>query len=265
MRRVYLRNVLVVCAALAVGFGVTAVANACSANQQTCSSGWGVSEAFFGKGGSLCDPTSSNPNDYEHSPTYCAKTAIGETGVGNVTSPTYQAQAGFNTDRYPSLTLIVNNPNANLGYLSTGSPSTTTATFSVQTYLASSYIITTSGSAPTNNGAGLHTLTPITTGGGGSSSAGTEQFGMNLVANTSPTTFGANASCQTSGFCTLGTVPTNYGTTNKYYYNNGDTIATGSSNTGQTNYTISYIFNISNLTPDGTYTFNQSIVATSTF
>src|SRR6266567_4507417 len=109
MRRVYLRNVLVIATALVAGLGVSRAAYACIPNQQTCSSGFGVSEAYFGQGGSLCDP--SNPSTSEQSTNYCAKTAIGETSVGNVSSTSYQAHAGFNTDRYPSLTLLVNDSN----------------------------------------------------------------------------------------------------------------------------------------------------------
>src|SRR5260221_5152016 len=153
MRRSYLRNTVALLAALVMGFGVTSVANACSGNQQTCSSGFGVSEAFFGQGGSLCDP--SNPSTSEHSTNYCAKTAIGETGVGKVTSGNqYQAQAGFNTDRYPSLTLLVNDSscqdyqsggvNLDLGILDVSATKTTNGNFSVKTYLASGYNVTTS-------------------------------------------------------------------------------------------------------------------------
>jgi hypothetical protein len=48
-------------------------------------------------------------------------------------------------------------------------------------------------------------------------------------------------------------------------YRDGDAIAFSPKSSGDTRYTISYIFNISNVTPAGTYTMAQSLVATSTF
>lgn len=261
MKRVVL-SVSALLAVLAVFLGAISPAYACSNGQQSCSTGptgYGVSEVFFGTGGEL-NTCSTGPTGY------CAKTAVGETGVG-LSCPTGPnkdcIQAGYNTDRQPSLTFIVGAPaTPNLGYLNTGNVATDYATFSVQTYLASGYIVQAYGS-PTSNG-NPHVLTPITTPGGATSAPGTEQFGMNLVVNTSPVV-GVAAACQTPSFCTLGTIASNYANANKFYYTSGDAIVTGSSSTGQTNYTISYIFNISGATPDGTYTLNQSLVATSTF
>src|SRR4051812_4600655 len=98
---------------------------------QSSSSNYQVNEVFFGSGGAL-DVCSTN---------YCAKQSVGETGVGNVASPNYQAQAGFNTDRTPYLQFIVNGVNTDVGVLSTGSTTTTTATFSVKNYLSSGYSV----------------------------------------------------------------------------------------------------------------------------
>jgi len=48
-------------------------------------------------------------------------------------------------------------------------------------------------------------------------------------------------------------------------YQKGDTIARATKSSGETDFTISYIFNTTNVTPGGTYTVNQVLVATSTF
>jgi hypothetical protein len=133
--------------------------------------------------------------------------------------------------------------------------------------LASGYIVQTVGSSPTNNAVSPHSLNALT--GGGTSSPGTEQFGINLVANTTgcgaPANFGAAPVQIPDSTFSFGAAASGYNTCGTFKYNNGDTIASSSKSSGETDYTISYLFNISSTTPDGFYTFNQSIVATSTY
>jgi hypothetical protein len=240
-----------------VGFGVIGLAllllipaTALAGQYQSASSNYEVNEVFFGSGGAL-NVCSTN---------YCSKESIGETAVGDTSSPNYQAHAGFNTDRSPYLQFIVNGTDTNIGVLSTGSTTTSTATFSVKSYLSSGYSVVTVSGPPQNNTYTMHALSTPT-----ASSAGTEQFGMNLVANTSPTTFGAAPVQNPSGVFSFGTVSSGYNTANLYKYVPGSTIAYSNSSSGETDYTISYIFNISNLTAGGTYTFNDVLVATATF
>lgn len=208
-----------------------------------------VNEVFFGAGGAL----------HNCGTTYCAKESIGETTVGNTKGTTYQAQGGFNTNRFPFLQFIVNGTSTDLGGLSTGSATTTTATFSVKTYLASSYQVVTVSTPPKNNAYTMHALSSAT-----ASSPGTEQFGINLVANTSPTV-GANAVQVPSSSFSFGSAVAGYNTTNLFKYNQGDVIASSNKSSGETDYTISYLYNISVLTPGGFYSFNDILVATSTF
>lgn len=240
-----------------VNFGVVGLvvlllmpATALAGQFQSSSTDYGVNEVFFGSGGALNDCSTS----------YCAKEAIGETAVGNPKSTNYQARAGFNTDRSPYLQFIVNGTNTNIGVLSTGSTTTSNATFSVKSYLSSGYTVVTVSNPPKNNTYTMHALGTPT-----ASSAGTEQFGMNLVANTSPTTFGVGPVQNPSGTFSFGTVSAGYNTANLYQYIPGSTIASSNSSSGETDYTISYIFNISNLTAGGNYTFNDVLVATATF
>jgi hypothetical protein len=217
---------------------------------QASSPNYQVNEIFFGNGGALNDCSTN----------YCAKESAGETAVGNPSSTNYQAHAGFNTDRTPFLQFVVNGGSINVGVLSTGSATTTTATFSVKNYLSSGYSVVTVSSPPQNNSYTMHNLSSAT-----ASSAGTEQFGMNLVANTSPTTFGAGPSQVPNSTFSFGQAASGYNTANLYKYNAGDTIAYSNSSSGETDYTISYIYNISNITPGGTYIFNDVLVATATF
>lgn len=239
-----LKFVALLCLLIVAGSGGVALA------AQSQSSHYQVNEVYFGSGGAL-NLCSSN---------YCAKESAGALGVGRTASPSYQAHAGFNTDRQPFIQFIVSSSNIDIGTLTPGTTKTATATFSVKTYLASGYSVTTQATPPANNGYVMQALATPT-----ASSAGQEQFGINLVANTSPTAFGSGPVQVPSSSFGFGQVASGYDQTNKYKYADGDVIAYSSKSSGETDYTISYIFNVSNVTPGGTYVMNDVLVATSTF
>lgn len=225
--------------------------------QQSSSTHYQVNEVYFGTGGELNACSTS----------YCSKQAAGELGVGNTTSTNYQAQGGFNTDRTPYIQFNVTGGSTDLGVLSTGWASVATGTFSVKTYLAGGYTVQTVSNPPTNTlptSPMLHTLSTPT-----ASSPGTEQFGINLVANTvgcgAPTTFGANPVQVPDSTFSFGTVASGYGTCGLFKYVKGDTIAQSTRSTGETDYTISYLFNISNVSAAGEYDFHHVLVATATY
>ena len=218
--------------------------------ESATSTNYQVNNVFFGSGGSLNDCST----------TYCAKNSAGEITIGNPSSPNYQARAGFNTSRQPYIEMTVNTVNTNLGTLSSTTTATTTASFTVSTYLAHGYIVVNGSPPPSNNGYFLTNLATPT-----ASQAGVEQFGINLVANTSPISFGSNAVQLPDSSFSFGQAASGYNSANLYKYNQGDTIAFSNQSSGQTTYTISYIFNISNVTPGGTYVFNHVLIATSTF
>jgi hypothetical protein len=220
------------------------------ATSLSSSSDYQVDQVFFGSGGEL----NSCSTDY------CSKQSAGELTVGNTASSNYQAQGGFNTNREPFIEFDVSNTNVDLGTLSPNTTATTTATFSVSTYLAHGYTVVNASDPPTNNS---HTMTALTT--PTASAAGTEQFGINLAANTVPTTFGADPSLQPDSTFSYGEADIDYSAANYFKYVKGDAIASSTKSTSQTLYTISYIFNISHITPGGTYTFHHVLVATSTF
>lgn len=240
-----------------------AMTEACT-NAQSCGNSFEVNEVFFGSGGGYGYGAGANSTC---SNSYCADEALGETTVGNTQGGLFQAWAGFNTFRTPSLTFVVNSGNINIGKLTPTSTGTATTLFAVQTYLASGYTIMTDSPPPQNGGYYM-----LTSGSATNSTLGSEQFGINLVANTVPAALSgvsANPTCATAGFCNMSTVAisSNYNQQNKYYYPSSgvDTLVNVSSSNSLINYTISYIYNISVTTPGGTYTFNQILVATSTF
>jgi hypothetical protein len=221
--------------------------------QQSSSTNYQVNEVFFGNGGELNTCSSS----------YCSKQSAGEMTVGNTSSSAFSAQAGFNTNREEYIAFSVTGGTTDLGVLSTGSAATATGTFAVKTYLAGGYVVKTVSDPPTNTLPNKPLLNALPT--PTASSPGTEQFGINLVANTSPTTFGANPIQVPDGTFSFGTVASGYNTPNLYKYVKGDTIAQSTRSSGETDYTISYLYNISNVTAAGEYQLHHVLVATSTY
>lgn len=177
--------------------------------------------------------------------------------IGNSSSTNLQVQAGSTTTADPTLSFAVLTYNSAFGSFSPTVASTTTSTFSVVDYTSFGYAVQIIGTPPTN---GSHSITPMST--TGTSSPGTEQFGINLVANTLPAVFGANPDNGSFGF---GTAATNYNTANNYRYVSGETIASAPKSSGETIYTISYMVNVSSITPGGQYSSNQSIICTGTY
>jgi hypothetical protein len=180
---------------------------------------------------------------------------------GNTASANYQAQAGFNTTDTPMLEFVVAGGSIDFGVLSTGATATGTSTFSVRTYLSSGYVVTAMGPTLTSEGGATITAMASTA----ASSAGSEQFGMNLVANTSPATFGADPIQFPDSTFSFGSVASGYGTTNQYKYVQGDIVAQSVKSSGQTTFTASYIANVAALTDSGHYVSVQDFVVTATF
>ena len=218
---------------------------------QTSSSSYCVNEAFFGSGGEL-NACSAN---------YCSKQSLGETAVGNTASAGFQAQGGFNTNREPYIEFTVSNTDVDLGTLTATTTKTATATFTVKAYLAHGYEVVNASDPPVNNSYTMQAITGLPT----TSQVGTEQFGINLVANSSPVTYGANPVNIPNNTFAYGQVTNDYDVPNNFHYAKGDIIAYSTQSTSDTEYTISYLFNISNVTPGGTYALHHVIVATATY
>lgn len=231
---------------LLIFLGLPAVAMAA----QSASTNFQVNQVFFGSGGELNACSTS----------YCSKQSAGEMGVGNTASANYQAQAGFNTNREPYIEFTVSNTNVDLGTLTANTTKTASSSFSVKTYLAHGYVVSNASDAPTNGSYIMQALAVPT-----SSQTGVEQFGINLVANTNPIIFGANPSHTPDATFSFGQVGLDYSYNDMYKYQKGDVVAFSSQSSSYTNYTISYIFNISHVTPGGSYLFHHVLVATSTF
>lgn len=221
---------LLVAALLVVGSAGTAWA------QTSSSDSYQVTETQFSSGSTLESCSGS----------YCARATIGD-GGGFAEGPNNTASFGPITPDEPMLEVIVNPGESNLGVLTTEQTATKTTTVQIRNYLSEGYTLQITGDPP---GYANHKLaTPSTP---TASTPGTEQFGINVVANTAPTV-GANPVQVPSGEFSFGSVTANYATPNLFMYNNGDVVARSTSSSGRTDYTISMIVNVSNSTPAGKF------------
>ncbi len=193
---------------------------------------------------------------------------LGDTFAGNSASASYQTNAGFNTTAQPTLTFTVNAPaSVNLGLLSSASATFGIATFDVTNYTSYGYQVIMIGSPPTYNS---HALAPLTT--DTASSAGTEQFGVNLVANT-VAGVGANPGAPPSGINSQGVAGNgannNYAQSDKWRFNSGEVVASAPRSSGATRFTMTFLANISTVntpvTPASGYTGSLTLVATGTY
>jgi hypothetical protein len=163
---------------------------------------------------------------------------------------------------------------AALNLLSLTAAQTATATFSVKDYTTWGYAVTIIGTPPQN---GAHQLAAMGTQSTNStlcapscsSNPGiTEQFGINLRANpslgegTDPVPIPSAAFSQ---YLPANVLPLPYRTQDSYRYFSGDTIASAVGKSGETDYTISFMANMTSTTPGGSYSGNFTIVATGTY
>jgi len=217
---------------------------------QYSSDSYSIDEYFFGSGGTI-ESTSAS---------YSMRASVGDIGVGNAIADAFQLYAGYTTTDDEYLEMVVTPATVNLGLVTPTTTVTGEATFYVRTYLASGYAVTTFSETPANGDYNIANLATPT-----ASSAGDEQFGINLVVNTDPESFGADPMQDPDNSFSFGYAATDYDTADLYTYNNGDTIAASDSSSGTTIYTIAYMMNIDDLTPGGIYTMTHTLIATSTF
>jgi hypothetical protein len=225
---------------------------------QSSSTNYQVNEVQFGAGGLL---NSTSPN-------YQAQQSLGSTAVGNISSPNYSAEAGYLTPNVPFLEMVVNAATINLGVLSTATTATGSAIFHVRAYTDSGYVVEAVNNPPTSESGRTLATIPVAA----ASSAGTEQFGINLVNNltsctpAAPANFGANPVPIPSSAYAHGQAAPGYNTCGEFQYNKGDIIAeTATNGWGETDYTISYIENVGKITYAGTYNMTQDLVVVATY
>ncbi|HEY8886589.1 MAG TPA: hypothetical protein VIM31_03785 [Candidatus Microsaccharimonas sp.] len=186
--------------------------------------------------------------------TYCAKVSIGDAAVGTAASADTTARFGTITNSDPLLEVIVAAGASNLGTLTSETTATKTTTVKIRNYLSGGYVLQIIGAPPKFAGHTLATSnTPV------QSVPGTEQFGINAAANTNPVV-GADLVQVPDSTTSFGVVKDNYKTPNLFMFTSGDNVAQSTKSSGETDYTISMIVNISNGTPAGHYSGDFSAV-----
>jgi hypothetical protein len=146
----------------------------------------------------------------------------------------------------------------NLGSGSTTTTATGTSILSASTNAGSGYSIT--YSAPTTLASGGNQITAISD---AASAVGTKQFGLNLVANTTPA---VGTAVSGTGTATAVHTAGYYDSANNFtFHTSGDTVASVGAPTNGNTFTVSYIANIDGLTPPGAYTTTLTYTATANF
>ena len=222
--------------------------------QTSTSTSYTLIEPGFGSGGNV-DVNSAS---------YNARGAIGALGVGESSGTCTSAIAGLITPSEEYLEMVVSSALVDMGVYTNSATQTGSGTFYVRTYINGGYIVQSLSNPPTSeSGRVLAAKSTM-----GAPAIGTEEFGINLVANTSPSV-GANPYKQpdnTTNYAN-GIASTGYNTVNNFKYVVGDTIAQSGSGRawGQTDYTISFMVNVSNSTPAGVYTMSTNLVVVATY
>jgi hypothetical protein len=231
---------------------------------QSASDNYRVEESYFGIGG---DPGAASDN-------YGARQSGGSLGAGSAASDDYSAEVGFNTPSEPFLEMYVTSATVDLGDLDDSTPSIAAAqaedcncSFSVRSYLSSEYVVVTASQPPTNESG--DTLQAKSSQGAPSGSSSVEEFGINLVDNSSPDV-GANPANQPDDSFADGEAATGYEVANQFKYGLGDIVARspatiGNPGIGKTDYTITYMAKISSITPAGLYEMSHDLIAVATF
>lgn len=163
--------------------------------------------------------------------TFCTGTSITGTNCGTATGSSVALGTGSTTATSSGTSIMAASTNGNSGYS-----------------------ITVNGATLTS---GANTITALST--GAASSIGTKQFGLNLVANTTPSVGTAVSGTGTAA------AAANYNTSNTFRFGTGETVASVAGPTNANAFTVSYIANIDGLTPAGTYTSNLNYIATANY
>lgn len=197
---------------------------------------------------------------------YSSSTNFNLVSSGNINVQGYSTSASFINEygflyypgeEGPSISFALSANGIALGTLSSSGPSSGSHTVDIATNASSGFSLSMTGDTLTSSGGTVSAIgnTPTT------SSSGTSQFGVNLRDNTTPNV-GADVT-QNSGTCSYGT---GFGTVDNFKFNAGtlDTVASASA-PADCVYTISYIANISTITPAGSYSTTLDIVGTGNF
>lgn len=203
--------------------------------------------------GNVTNPSATNSTFFFRITTYsdAAWTTAVDTGtVATSTAGLVTVTASVDE----TLTFTLGTTSVVLGTLSAASTASGTSTMSASTNANGGYNVTVSGTTLTSGANTITALASPTT-----SSTNNKQFGINLMANTTPA---VGAAVSGSG---TGTAATGYNTANNFKFVSGDTVSSASIPTNLNSYTVSYIANIDGITSPGAYSTVLNYVATANY
>lgn len=269
------------------GFSVSAATLASQPTNLGDASGWTVNIATAGKlravksgnvaaptgaqtvvFGNVQNPTTANQTFYLRMTTYSdaawttavdAGTVAGSTSLLMVVTATVDETLVFCTGTSgitSSSCAGATGTAVALGNLSTTTTGSGTSQIGVATNAGTGYAITVNGTTLTST-VPADTITALAA--QAVSSVGTKQFGINLVANTTPSVGSNVAGAGTA------TATATYATVDQYRFVTGDSIASKATSDDFRLFTVSYIANISNITLAGNYTTTLTYICTATF
>lgn len=186
---------------------------------------------------------------------YVLDSIVGGQASGLIESEHYRTSGGLaGIDPEPSLGLTVYTPSIALGKLTPTQTATATISFSAYTNNPAGYRIRLGGASLSNGRHAIAAIGPSPV----ASAPGTEQFGINVVANTAPAV-GAHPD---GG---AGQALEGYDIPNAFAYHAQDAIAGADTFSDTTTYTASIIVNIAPDTMQGDYTGSLGLTLTATY
>lgn len=202
---------------------------------------------------SVTNPSATNSTFFIRMTTYSDASWTTAIDTGTVAAST-AGQITVTASVDETLTFTLASATVALGTLSTGATGKGTSSMTVSTNAATGYAVSYTGATLTS---GTKTITALGT--PTASATNNKQFGINLMANTTPSV-GSNVSGTGTG-----TAATGYEVANLFKFNSGDTVASATIPTNSNTYTVSYIANIDGITAAGAYSTVLTYVATANF
>lgn len=201
----------------------------------------------------VVNPSATNSSFFIRMTTYSAANWTTPIDTGTVATST-AGQITVTAAIDEALTLTLASATVPLGTLTTATTGSGTSAMTASTNATTGYSITASGTTLTS---GANTITALSS--PTASSTNSKQFGINLMANATPSV-GTAVSGGGSGAAATG-----YNTANQFKFVSGDTVASASVPTNSNTYTVSYIANIDGIAAPGTYSSVVTYVATANF
>ncbi len=202
---------------------------------------------------SVANPSAANETFFLRIATYSDDAWSTAIDAGTVAAST-AGQITVTATVGETLTFTLASATVALGALSTSATGAGTSSMAVATNASSGYSVNYSGTTLTS---GSNTITAIAA--PAASSMNSKQFGINLMANTTPA-IGSNKSG-----VGIGAPTADYGTPDLFKFNSGDTIASAAAPTNSNVFTVSYIANIDGATAPGAYSTVLTYTATANF